>query len=157
MSGHVESRLAAQGITIPQAPRAAGNYTPFLLAGGLVHISGQTARGEGGTIVHAGKLGRDIDLAEGQRAARLCAINILSQLKAACDGDLDRVARCIRLGGFVCSDDAFFHHPDVLNGASEVIIAAFGEAGRHVRVAVGVAALPSNSAVEVEATFELRA
>lgn len=154
MQGTVESRLAAAGITLPAAPMPAGNYVPFVVAGGFVTISGQTARVDG-RIAVAGKVGRDLDLAAGQRAARICAINLLSQLKAACGGDLDRVARCVRLGGFVCSDEAFFQQPEVLNGASEVMVAAFGEAGRHARTAVGVAALPSNSAVEVDGVFEL--
>jgi enamine deaminase RidA (YjgF/YER057c/UK114 family) len=101
-------------------------------------------------------VGRDLSLEEGRLAARVCATNVLAQLKAACNNDLSRVARCVRLGGFVCSAPDFYQQPDVLNGASDVILAALGDAGEHVRTAVGVAVLHSNSAVEVDAVFELR-
>jgi enamine deaminase RidA (YjgF/YER057c/UK114 family) len=100
-------------------------------------------------------VGRDLSLMVGKLAASICAINVLSQLKAACGGDLDRVSRCVRLGGFVCSDETFTQQPEVLNGASDLILIAFGDAGRHARTAVGVSVLPSNSAVEVDAIFEL--
>jgi enamine deaminase RidA (YjgF/YER057c/UK114 family) len=152
--GIVEKRLAAANIVVPNAPMAAGNYAPFIVSRGQVYISGQTCRVQG-LVAYKGAVGRDLTLEEGKLAARICAINLLSQLKAACDGDLDRVARCVRLGGFVCSVDSFTQQPEVLNGASDVILAAFGDAGRHARTAVGVAVLPSNSAVEVDAVFEL--
>jgi enamine deaminase RidA (YjgF/YER057c/UK114 family) len=152
--GSVEKRLAAAQVVVPDAPAAAGNYAPYVVSRGQVYVSGQTCRVQG-QIIYKGKVGRDLSLEEGKLAARVCAINLLSQLKAACDGDLDRVARCVRLGGFVCSDETFTQQPEVLDGASEVILAAFGADGRHARTAVGVAVLPSNSAAEVDAVFEL--
>lgn len=152
--GSVERRLAAAQVGVPDAPAAAGHYAPYVVSRGLVYVSGQTCRVQG-QVAYKGKVGRDLTLAEGKLAARVCAINVLSQLKAACEGNLDRVARCVRLGGFVCSDETFTQQPEVLNGASDVILLAFGDGGRHARTAVGVAVLPSNSAVEVEAVFEL--
>jgi enamine deaminase RidA (YjgF/YER057c/UK114 family) len=140
---------------IPSAPKPAGRYVPYVISRGFVYISGQTARVDG-KIAYAGMVGRDLSLEEGRLAARVCAVNVLAQLKAACGNDLSRVARCVRLGGFVCSAPDFYQQPEVLNGASDVILAALGDAGEHVRTAVGVAALPSNSAVEVDAVFELR-
>ena len=156
--GAVKNTVAgqsAEALVIPDAPKPAGRYVPYVISRGLVYISGQTARVDG-KIAYAGMVGLDLSLEEGRLAARICAINVLSQLKAACGNDLSRVARCIRLGGFVCSAPDFYQQPDVLNGASDVILAALGDAGEHVRTAVGVAALPSNSAVEVDAVFELR-
>ena len=128
---------------------------PYVIAGDLVFMAGQVAR-EAGKMKYAGKLGRDVSIEQGQAAARLCAINLLSQLKAACGGDLDRVVRCVRLGGFVNSTPEFLDHPKVVNGASDFMVEVFGEAGQHARAAVGVAALPMDSAVEVEAIFQLR-
>jgi enamine deaminase RidA (YjgF/YER057c/UK114 family) len=154
MMGNVEARLAAAQIVVPDAPLAAGNYATYVVSRGHVYISGQTCRVQG-QVAHKGMVGRDLSLEVGKLAARICAVNILSQLKAACGGDLDRVARCVRLGGFVCSDENFFQQPEVLNAASDVILIAFGEAGRHARTAVGVNVLPSHSAVEVDAVFEL--
>lgn len=154
MAGSVETRLSTAKIFVPTAPTAAGNYAPYVVSRGQVYVSGQTCRIDG-QVAYKGRVGRDLTLDEGKLAARICAINVLSQLKAACDGDLGRIARCVRLGGFVASDDAFTQQAEVLNGASDVILAAFGDAGRHARTAVGVAVLPSNSAVEVEALFEL--
>lgn len=147
-------QLAAE-LVIPEAPRPAGKYLTYVVSRGFVYISGQTARVDG-KIVYAGMVGRDLSLEDGRLAARICAINILAQLKAACNNDFGRVARCVRLGGFVCSAPDFYQQPEVLNGASDVIVTAFGDAGQHVRTAVGVAVLPSNSAVEVDAVFELR-
>jgi enamine deaminase RidA (YjgF/YER057c/UK114 family) len=155
MSDSVERRLATAGLSIPDAPTPAGNYVPYVVSGGHVYISGQTAR-VGGRIAYAGKVGRDLSLEQGQLAARTCAINLLSQLKSACGGDLGRVARCVRLGGFVSSAEGFSRQPEVLNGASDVMVTAFGDAGRHARTAVGVVMLPSDSAVEVEAVFALK-
>jgi enamine deaminase RidA (YjgF/YER057c/UK114 family) len=155
MTSAVERRLAAAGITVPDAPAPAGKYVPFVISRAHVYVSGQTPR-VGGKVAYTGKLGRDMALEEGRLAARTCAINLLSQLKAACEGDLDRVARCVRLGGFVCCSDDFFQQPAVIDAASDVMLIAFGEAGRHARTAVGAAALPSNAAVEVDAVFELR-
>lgn len=152
--GSVEERLAATEVLVPDAPRPAGSYVPYVVSRGYVYVSGQTCRVHG-QVAYQGRVGRELSLEEGKLAARICAINLLSQLKAACGGDLDRVARCVRLGGFVSSDETFTQQPEVLNGASDVILAAFGDSGRHARTAVGVAVLPSNSAVEVDAVFEL--
>jgi enamine deaminase RidA (YjgF/YER057c/UK114 family) len=154
LTENVEKRLAAAQIFVPDAPSAAGNYAPYVVSRGHVYISGQTCRVDG-QVAYKGMVGRDLSLMVGKLAARICAINVLSQLKAACGGDLDRVSRCVRLGGFVCSDGTFTQQPEVLNGASDVILIAFGDAGRHARTAVGVSVLPSNSAVEVDAIFEL--
>ncbi len=152
--GSVEQRLLALDIVLPVAPKAAGNYAPYVVSRGQVYISGQTCQVDG-LITHKGQVGRDLTIEQGKAGARVCAINLLSQLKAACGGDLDRVSRCIRIGGFVSCIESFTQQPEVLNGASDIILAALGEAGRHARTAVGVLALPSNSAVEVDAVFEL--
>ena len=126
----------------------AGNYVPYVVSRGHVFVSGQTCKVKG-QVAYKGMVGRELSLEDGRFAARICAINLLSQLKLACGGDLDRVARCVRLGGFVCSDEAFTQQPEVLNGASDVMLTAFGDAGRHARTAVGVAVLPSNSTVQL--------
>src|SRR5438067_2598571 len=118
-------------------------------------MSGQVAR-EAGKMKYTGKVGRDLSVGLGQAAARLCATNLLSQLKAACGGDLDRVERCVRLSGFVNSPPDFLDHPKVVNGASDLMLEVFGERGQHARTAVGVSALPLDSAVEVEAIFQIR-
>ena len=151
----VEKRLAELGIVLPPPGAPAGNYVPFVIVGELVFMAGQVARAAG-KMKYAGKLGIDITIEEGQAAARLCALNLLAQLKVACAGDLDRVERCVRLGGFVNSPPDFLDHPKVINGASDFIVEVFGESGQHARTAVGVAALPMDSAVEVEAVFLLR-
>lgn len=153
MAGRIDARLAELGITLsdPRAPRA--NYIPFVVTGNLVFVSGQVSMEDGGLI--AGKLGADVDLATGQRAARACALNLIAQLKVACDGDLDRVTRVVKLGGFVNATPDFTEPPQVMNGASDVIVEIFGEAGRHARFAVATASLPSGAAVEVDGVFEI--
>jgi len=154
MPSAVDKRLAELGIVLPSPGAPGGNYVPFVVAGDLVFMAGQVARTEG-RMAYAGKVGRDLGIEQGQAAARLCALNLLAQLKVACNGNLDRVARCVRLGGFVnCAPD-FKDQPKVVNGASDLMIEVFGERGKHARTAVGVAALPSDSAVEVEAVFQL--
>ena len=154
MPSAVDKRLAELGIVLPSPGAPGGNYVPFVVAGDLVFMAGQVARTEG-RMAYAGKVGRDLGIEQGQAAARLCALNLLAQLKVACNGNLDRVARCVRLGGFVnCAAD-FKDQPKVVNGASDLMIEVFGERGKHARTAVGVAALPSDSAVEVEAVFQL--
>jgi len=154
MSGRIEARLKDIGVDLPAAAAPAANYVPFVLSGGQVFVSGQVPVWNG-ELRHFGKLGAGLDVAEGQEAARLCALNILAQLRAACDGDLDRVRRCVRLGGFVnCAPD-FGQHPAVINGASDLMVEVFGEAGRHARFAVGAPALPFGVAVEVDALFEI--
>ena len=155
MSSQIEQRLNELGITLPPPGAPAGNYVPFVVVGDIAYMSGQVAR-EAGKMKYVGKVGRDISIEDGQAAARLCAVNLLSQLKAACGGDLDRVERCVRLSGFVNSPPDFFEHPKVVNGASDLMVQALGERGQHARTAVGVAALPLDSAVEVEAIFKLK-
>jgi enamine deaminase RidA (YjgF/YER057c/UK114 family) len=153
MSQEIDQRLAAQNITLPTPAPPAANYVPFVIAGGLLTISGQLPM-EGGAIAVKGKLGGGVSLEDGQRAARLCAINILAQAQAAL-GDLGRIKRCVRLGGFVASTPDFVEQHKVVNGASDLIATILGEAGIHARAAVGVASLPLDAAVEVEALFAI--
>ena len=155
MAAIIEKRLSELGIALPAPGVPAGNYVPFVEVGNLAFMAGQVAR-EAGKMKYTGKVGRDVSIEDGQAAARLCAVNLLAQLKAACGGDLDRVDRCVRVGGFVNSPPDFFDHPKVINGASDLIVAALGERGQHARTAVGVSALPLDSAVEVEAVFLLK-
>ncbi len=150
----IEERLAELGVTLPDAPAAAANYVPYVVSGSLVFISGQLPM-ENSECEHRGLLGRDVDLEHGVAAARVCAINILSQLRSACDGDLSKVVRCVRLGGFVAATADFEQHPAVINGASDLIAEALGDAGQHARAAVGVSSLPFGVPVEVEAVFEI--
>jgi enamine deaminase RidA (YjgF/YER057c/UK114 family) len=154
MPGTIEARLAEMGVTLPEAPAPAANYVPWVIAGDLVIVSGQISIWDGQLIT--GKLGADMDVAAGQAAARVCAINLLTQVKAACGGDLDRLDRVIRLGGFVNATPDFTAHPQVVNGASDFMAEALGEAGRHARAAVGCASLPMGVAVEVEGMFRIK-
>jgi enamine deaminase RidA (YjgF/YER057c/UK114 family) len=154
MSGTIETRLRELGIELPAAIAPIANYVPYTVSGNLVIVSGQISV-RGGIAEFCGKLGRDIDIAEGQKAARLCAINILANVKAACGGDLDRVKRVLRLGGFVNCTPNFTDMPQVVNGASDLMVEIFGDAGKHARAAVGVSSLPLGVAVEVEAMFEI--
>jgi enamine deaminase RidA (YjgF/YER057c/UK114 family) len=153
MTGKIEKRLAELGITLPAAPAPAANYVPTVLTGRLLFCSGQVSTAPGGKAMK-GKLGAGVTLEQGQEAARICAINLLAQVKTAI-GDLDRVTRCVRLGGFINSDPAFAQLPLVMNGASDLMVEVFGDAGRHSRATVGVAELPGDASVEVEATFEV--
>ena len=150
----VEERLAAQGITLPQPVAPVANYVPFVRVGALVYISGQVSLDAGGGV--RGIVGEDVDMEAAKGAARLCGINLIAQMRAACDGDLDRVVRVVKLGGFVQAGPGFFEIPQVVNGASDVMVAAFGDAGKHARSAVGVYRLPMNFAVEVDAVVEIR-
>lgn len=150
----IEQRLAERGLALPEAPAPAANYVPFTTAGKLVFISGQLPL-QGGGVAVAGRLGDGVTLEQGQAAARLCALNLLAQAKAAAGGDLDRLARCLKLGGFVACTADFTDHPKVVNGASDLVAEVMGEAGRHARFAIGAASLPLNAAVEVEGIFEL--
>lgn len=154
MTGRIQKRLDELGLILPPAPAPAANYVPFVVTGTLVHISGQIPM-EDGKIAHQGKVGADFSLEQGQAAARVCAINLMAQLKAACDGDLDRVRRCIKLGGFVNASDDFEQHPAIINAASDLFAEVFGEAGRHARFAVGANSLPFNVAVEIDGIFEI--
>jgi len=154
MSGRIDARLKELGIELPQATAPVATYVPYTIAGNLVLVSGQVTF-SGGKVEYIGKLGREIGIEDGQKAARLCALNILTHLKNACGGDLDRVKRVVRLGGFVNCTPEFTDQPQVVNGASNLMAEVFGEAGRHARAAVGVASLPLGVAVEVEAMFEI--
>lgn len=148
----IDEKLSSLGIILPTPPTAVANYVPYVLADNLVIISGQLPIKDG-QVAYKGKVGHDLPLEEGQAAARQCAINILTQLKQACGGDLSRVQRCIRLGGFVNCHPDYTDQPKVINGASDLMVEVFGDLGRHARAAVGVNALPLGAAVEVEAMF----
>ena len=155
MPATLAERLQRAGIELPTPAAAAANYVPFRRSGNLLIVSGQLPMAEG-KVRYLGKLGGEVSLEEGQAAARLCAINILAQAKAACEGDLERIAGCLRLGGFVACTPDFTEHPKVVNGASDLMVDLLGEAGQHARAAVGVPSLPFDAAVEVEALIELR-
>lgn len=150
----VEERLSAAGLVVPEPAAPVANYVPFVRAGGLVHIAGQVSNDAAGGI--KGVVGEDVDLEPARAAARLCGLNLIAQMKAAADGDLDRVVRVVKLNGFVQSGPTFFNIPQVLNGCSDLMVEAFGDAGRHARSAVGVYRLPLNFAVEVDAVVEIR-
>lgn len=154
MQGKIDKRLVQLGITLPQPAAPAGAYVPFVLTGKLLVVAGQLPMVDG-VIEHHGRVGVELSVEEGMAAARLCAINLLAQARDACDGDLDRVRRVVRLAGFVHAEPAFTEHPKVLNGASELMVDVFGPPGRHARIAVGAASLPLGAAVEIEGMFEL--
>lgn len=154
MAGTVESRLTGLGVTLRQAPAPVANYVPFVLVGNLLTVSGQLCFDDDGKLAVQGQLGGGVSVEDGQKAARACAVNLLCQVRAAL-GDLDRVVRVVRLGGFINSVPGFGDGPKVMNGASDLMVAAFGDKGRHARSTVGVAALPANAAVEVEGLFEV--
>ncbi len=153
MSGRVDARLGELGIKLPEPVPAWANYISYVTTGNLVFVSGQLS--QLGGEKYQGRLGQELSVEDGYQAARICAINLLSHLKVACGGDLDRVVRCVEVGGFVNSAPQFYDHPKVLNGASDLLFQVFGDAGRHTRFAVGVAAIPFNFAVEVKAVFEV--
>ena len=151
-----EENLANLGITLPPAAAPIANYLPYALCGSLLFVSGQLALGPGGKLEaqHAGKVGAGVPLVAAQAAARLCVINILAQAKSAL-GDLERISRCIRLGGFINAAPGFTNLAGVMNGASDLIVEIFGDRGRHARTTVGASGLPLNCAVEIEALFEI--
>ena len=153
MTGVYEARLNKMGLNVPNAPAPAANYVPYVVVDNMVYVSGQIAKDDEGLIV--GKLGADMDVATGQEAARVCALNLIAQLKVACDGDLDRLKRVVKLGGFVNSTLEFTDHPAVINGASDFIGEVFGEVGAHARAAVGCSSLPFGVAVEIEGVFQI--
>jgi enamine deaminase RidA (YjgF/YER057c/UK114 family) len=153
MAGAVEKKLEELGIVLPTPPAPVANYVPTVRSGNLLFCAGQVSAAPGGETIK-GKLGAEVDLARGQAAARICAINLLAQAKAAL-GDLDKIRRCVRLGGFVNTTPTYGQLPQVLNGASDLMVAVLGDAGRHARAAVGVAQLPLDAAVEVDAIFEV--
>ena len=146
----VEADLKKLGIEIPPAPAPAANYVPFAVEGKLVFIAGQVPRGADGKLLFVGKVGQDLTEQQGYDAARLCALNCLAQLRAAAGGSLDRVKRIVRLGGFVNCGPDFTNQPQVINGASDLVVKLFGDKGRHARTAVGAGSLPANVATEVE-------
>tara|TARA_R110000850_G_scaffold22381_5_gene66108 strand:- start:1130 stop:1588 length:459 start_codon:yes stop_codon:yes gene_type:complete len=150
--GKIDAKLVELGITLPEAPAPAANYVPYVISGKLLFISGQVSRNDAGFIT--GKLGADCTLEEGYAAARSCGLALIAQAKAACGGNLDRVARVVKLGGFVNCTPDFTAQPSVINGASDLMAEVFGDAGRHARAAVG-AVLPLGVAVEIDAVFEL--
>jgi len=154
MAGTVDKKLAELGIALPTPASPVANYIPFVRVGSLLFVSGQICLDAAGKLVAKGKLGSGVSLEDGQKAARACAINVLAQVKAAL-GDLDKVKQVARLGGFINSDPAFLDGPKVMNGASDLMVAVFGDKGRHARTTVGVAALPGDAAVEVEGIFEI--
>jgi enamine deaminase RidA (YjgF/YER057c/UK114 family) len=154
MSGRIDARLKELGIELPQQQAPWANYVPYTISHNLVFVSGQICQWNGERRF-IGKLGDGISIADGQAAARLCALNILAQLRAACAGDLDRVRRCLRLGGFVNCTPDFTDMPQVVNGASDLLVEILGDSGRHARLAVGASSLPGGLAVEIEATFEI--
>ena len=154
MAGTVEKKLADLGIELPKPAAPVANYVPFVRTGNFMVVSGQLCLDAEGKLVAKGQLGGSVSVEDGQKAARACAINILAQLKAGL-GDLDKIARVVRLGGFINSAVGFVDGPKVMNGASDLMVAAFGDKGRHARTTIGVAALPLNAAVEVEASFEV--
>lgn len=153
MSGY-EKRLAELGVTLPNAPAPAANYVPFVQVGDIVYVSGQVSMNSDGFIV--GKLGDSMDVEAGTAAAQTCAIGLLAQVKAACGGDLDRLVRVIKLTGFVNSTSDFGDQPKIINGASDFLVAALGDAGRHSRSAVSAASLPFGVAVEIEGIFQVK-
>ncbi|SFT56732.1 RidA family protein [Sedimentitalea nanhaiensis] len=150
----IESKLAELGVTLPDAPAPAANYVPFVQVGDIVYVSGQISTDESGLIL--GRLGDTMEVEAGVGAARRCAINLLAQVRAACGGDLDRLVRVIKLTGFVNSTAEFADQPKVINGASDFMVEALGDAGRHSRSAVSAAALPLGVAVEIEGIFQIR-
>jgi len=154
--GAIDSRLAELGLDLPKAPPPAANYMPALRSGNLIFIAGQVCFGTDGKLSerHKGKLGAEVSDEMGREAARLCGVNVLAQLKAVV-GDLDAVTRCVRLGGFINATADYAALPQIMNGASDLMVEVFGEIGRHVRSTVGVAELPFDCAVEVEAIFEV--
>ena len=149
-----EEAVANLGLTIPEPTIPVANYVPYVISGKHVFISGQIPM-QSGQIGFVGKLGREFSVEQGQEAARICGLNILALIRHACGGNLERVVRCVRLGGFVNGTDDFTDQPQVVNGASDLMVAVFGERGRHARAAVGANSLPRGVAVEVDAVFEI--
>ncbi len=154
MAGTVEKKLLELGITLAEPKPSIANYVPFVRTGNMLTVSGQLCLDNEGKLVAKGQLGGGVAVEDGQKAARACAINLLAQVKAAI-GDLDKVVRVVRLGGFINSVAGFTDGPKAMNGASDVMVAAFGDKGKHARSTVGVAALPADAAVEVEGLFEV--
>lgn len=154
MSTNIEDKLKNLGIVLPSAPAPAANYVPYVKTGSTLYVSGQISQNESGFIT--GKLGLNFSTEEGYQAARYCAILLISQLKLACNGDLNKVESVVRLGGFVNSVPDFLDHPKVINGASDLMVEIFGDKGKHSRAATGASSLPFGVAVEVDGIFEIQ-
>ena len=154
MAGLIESKLRELGVALKSGPAPVANYVPFVRTGNMLVVSGQLCFDGDGKLAATGKLGAGVSIDRGQKAARACAVNLLAQVKTAL-GDLDKVVRVVRLGGFINSAPDFLDGPKVMNGASDLMVAAFGDKGRHARTTVGVAVLPADAAVEVEGMFEV--
>ncbi|HWA81758.1 MAG TPA: RidA family protein [Acetobacteraceae bacterium] len=154
MTGRIEARLAELGIHLPPPMKPIANYVPWVVTGNLVVISGQVPAVDG-RITVTGRVGAEVSEEDARAAARQCVINVLGHLKAACGGDLDRVRRVLRLGGYIASAPGFTGQAQVMNGASDLAVEVFGEAGRHARTTIGVPVLPADAAVEVEGMFEI--
>jgi enamine deaminase RidA (YjgF/YER057c/UK114 family) len=154
MAGTVENKLKELGVTLKAGPAPVANYVPFVRSGNMLIVSGQLCFDSDGKLAATGRLGGGVSIEDGQKAARACAVNVLAQVKTAL-GDLDKVVRVVRLGGFINSAPGFPDGPKVMNGASDLMVAAFGDKGKHARSTVGVAALPADAAVEVEGMFEV--
>lgn len=154
MTGKIDARLAQLGITLPTPPVPVASYLPYVVSGNQVTIAGQVTLVDG-EVKYAGRLGDSISVQEGEAATRLCALNVLAQLKVACGGDLDRVTQVIRLNAFFNSTPDFLDHPRVMNAASDLMAEIFGDSGRHTRVGVGVSSLPLGVPVELDGVFEI--
>ena len=154
MTSRIDARLKDLGITLPAPPAPVASYVPSVKSGTLVFLSGQIPMTSEG-LQYVGIIGQELSLEDGKAAARLCAINILAQIRAACDGDLDRVKRCVKLTVFVNAVPGYSQHPEIANGASDLMVEVFGEHGKHTRAAVGAGSLPRNVACEVDAIFEI--
>ena len=154
MSENYEKRLLNLGILLPDAPAPAANYVPYVIVGDMVYISGQISGDANGRI--NGKLGENFSVEQGQKAAKSCGVNLIAQLKASCGGDLERLVQVVKLGGFVNCTAEFTDHPKVINGASDLMVEVFGNAGKHARAAVGSSSLPLGVAVEIEGIFQIK-
>ena len=154
MSGRIDARLKELGIVLPTPPAPVASYVPYVISGNLVFTSGQVTISPDG-LKHVGTVGKELSLEDGKAAARLCAVNVIAQVKAACGGDLDRVKRVVKLVVFVNAAPGFAQQPEVANGASDLLVEVFGDAGKHARSAVGAGSLPRNVATEVEAIIEI--
>jgi enamine deaminase RidA (YjgF/YER057c/UK114 family) len=154
MAGRIEARLAQLGISLPEPPVPVASYQPYVLTGNHVVVAGQVTFLDG-KLRYVGRIGETVSVEEAEAATRLCALNVLAQLRAACDGDLDRVRKVVRLNAFFNCTPAFLDHSRVMNAASDLMAEIFGEDGRHTRVGVGVNSLPLNVPVEIDGTFEI--
>ena len=154
MTGQIDARLEALGVVLPDAPTPRANYAPWVISGSTLYISGQVPF-QNGELAYIGKVGDQFALEEAQACAKLVLLNVLAHAKVACAGDLDRISHCVKLGGFVNCTPDFTEHPRVMDGASDLLVEIFGDAGRHARFAVGAPSLPFDVAVEIDAIFEL--